>query len=126
MHESGSNESGPNDSDRSSSEANRPAARNSSCGRQPNKAFNGLALALSIAGGGLIWYKLRVVTGVPRQAIAEPEHRATNPPNAAQPEASTQADQTPESQAASNARRDSDAKAPGTADPSGPDRALPR
>lgn len=87
----------------SDSNSNSPLATNTAASSQPpSAAAQGkrktnlpvLALALSIAGSGLIWYKLRVVTGVPRQAIADPEHRPQPKPNSPPPLAPTEQKET--------------------------------
>jgi hypothetical protein len=48
-----------------------------SCGSSRSRSLRrvGLALCLVLAVGMLIWFKLRVVTGVPRQAYADPESK---------------------------------------------------
>lgn len=47
------------------------------CGSSRSRSLRrvGLALCLVLAVGMLIWFKLRVVTGVPRQAYADPESK---------------------------------------------------
>jgi hypothetical protein len=61
--------------------------------RNFSRAATGIVLSLSLAAGLFIWFKLRVVTGMPRSAYADPEQqvvevrpqRATEPSEAQKP-----------------------------------------
>lgn len=52
-----------------------------------SRSAGALVLSLSLAAGLFIWFKLRVVTGMPRSAYAEPEQADLNvpPPKATEP-----------------------------------------
>lgn len=51
---------------------------------QPVRAFAALALVGCMGFAMLIWYKLRVVTNVPRTAYAEPKDQVQQPAEATQ------------------------------------------
>lgn len=48
--------------------------------KQFSRAATGLVLSLSLAAGLFIWFKLRVVTGMPRSAYADPDPQLIVPP----------------------------------------------
>jgi hypothetical protein len=45
-----------------------------------SRAATGIVLSLSLAAGLFIWFKLRVVTGMPRSAYADPDQQVVEPP----------------------------------------------
>jgi uncharacterized protein HemX len=45
-----------------------------------SRAGAALVCSLSLAAGLFIWFKLRVVTGMPRSAYADPEQKQVNVP----------------------------------------------
>ena len=57
-----------------------------------SRSAGALVLSLSLAMGLFIWFKLRVVTGMPRSAYAEPEQADLNvpPPKPSEPEGAEQ------------------------------------
>lgn len=65
---------------RTSTSAADPRRKASAAGVRFSRAGAALVCSLSVAAGLFIWFKLRVVTGMPRSAYADPDEKMVDVP----------------------------------------------